>query len=286
MSELDNIPETHKAPLLAGVVGFPIDHSRSPLMHNYWLKRYGIKGHYIPISLSGAEFVAGIRSLPRLGFKGVNITIPHKVTMLGLADSVTDRAALIGAVNTIAFKPDGTIWADNTDGYGFIQNMRQNAPQWKPASGPALVLGAGGAARAVISALLAEGVTELRLANRTRQRAQLLADQFGAKVQVVDWNRASDAVDGAETIVNTTSLGMQGQPDLPIMLDLAPKTATVSDLVYTPLITPLLESAMALGLVAVDGLGMLLHQGVPGFEQWFEHRPEVDEGLRMAVLDR
>jgi len=148
------------------------------------------------------------------------------------------------------------------------------------------VLGAGGAARAVVSALLSEGVTELRLANRTRQRAQLLADQFGAKVQVVDWNRASDAADGAMTIVNTTSLGMQGQPDLLVSLESAPKAATVTDLVYAPLITPFLESAAVLGLKTVDGLGMLLHQGVPGFELWFDHRPEVDEGLRMAVLDR
>ncbi len=276
----------NKPPLLAGVVGFPISHSRSPLLHGYWLKRYGINGYYIPISLSTADFVGGIRSLPRLGFRGVNITIPHKVSMLGLADSVTDRAALIGAVNTITFKEDGSIRGDNTDGYGFIQNMRQNAPLWEPRIGPALVLGAGGAARAIISALLNEGVGELRLANRTRQRAQLLADQFGAKVQVVDWNRASDAVDGAMTIVNTTSLGMQGQPDLLINLEAAPKTATVSDLVYTPLNTPFLEQAAALGLTVVDGLGMLLHQGVPGFELWFDHRPEVDEGLRMAVLDR
>jgi len=278
--------DTNKAPPLAGVVGFPIGHSRSPLMHNYWLKRYGIKGYYIPVSLSPADFVAGIRSLPKLGFKGVNITIPHKVSMLGLADNVTDRAALIGAVNTIAFKEDGTIWGDNTDGYGFIQNMRQSAPDWKAGSGPAVVLGAGGAARAVISALLSEGVSELRLANRTRQRAQLLADQFGAKVQVIDWHRASEAIDGAQTIVNTTSLGMQGQPDLSVSLDLAPKTATVTDLVYTPLITPFLENAASLGLAAVDGLGMLLHQGVPGFELWFDHLPEVDEGLRLAVLDR
>lgn len=278
--------EDPKPPLLAGVVGYPIAHSRSPLMHNYWLRRYGVNGYYIPISLSAADFVSGIRSLPKLGFKGVNITIPHKVTMLGLADSVTDRAALIGAVNTITFKNDGTIRGDNTDSYGFIENLRQNAPGWNARSGPALVIGAGGAARAVVSALLSEGVSELRLANRTRQRAQLIADQFGAKVIVVDWNRASEAVDGATTIVNTTSLGMQGQPELNISLHAAPKTATVTDLVYAPLITPFLEQAAALGLQTVDGLGMLLHQGVPGFELWFDHRPEVDEGLRMAVLGR
>ncbi len=276
-----NIP-----PILAGVIGFPIGHSRSPIMHSHWLKKYGIHGHYIPISLAAPDFVAGIRSLPRLGFRGVNITIPHKVSMLGLADSVTDRAALIGAVNTVTFKDDGSMRGDNTDGYGFIQNMRHNAPNWAPKSGPALVLGAGGAARAVISALLSEGVTELRLANRTRQRAELLADQFGAKVQVVDWIHASDAVDGAMTIVNTTSLGMQGQPDLIIDLSAAPKAAVVTDLVYSPLNTPFLERAAVLGLHTVDGLGMLLHQGVPGFELWFGTRPEVDESLRMAILDK
>ena len=275
-----------KPPILAGVIGFPIGHSRSPIMHSHWLKKYGIHGHYIPISLSAPDFVAGIRSLPRLGFRGINITIPHKVSMLGLADSVTDRAALIGAVNTVTFKDDGSMRGDNTDGYGFIQNMRQNAPSWDPKSGPALVLGAGGAARAVISALLSEGVTELRLANRTRQRAELLADQFGAKVQVVDWIHASDAVDGAMTIVNTTSLGMQGQPDLIIDLSAAPKAAVVTDLVYTPLNTPFLEGGAALGLHTVDGLGMLLYQGVPGFELWFGTRPEVDESLRMAILDK
>lgn len=273
-------------PLLAGVIGFPIGHSRSPIMHTHWLKRYAIQGHYIPISLPTSEFVAGIRSLPRLGFRGVNITIPHKISMLGLADSVTDRAALIGAVNTVTFKDDGSIRGDNTDSYGFIQNLRQNAPGWAANSGPALVLGAGGAARAVISALLSEGVPELRLANRTRQRAELLADQFGAKVRVVDWLRASEAVDGAQTIVNTTSLGMQGQPDLMIDLTTAPKTAVVTDLVYTPLNTPFLAMAAALGLQTVDGLGMLLHQGVPGFELWFGTRPEVDETLRMAILDK
>ena len=272
------------APPLAGVIGFPIGHSKSPSLHGYWLRKLGIQGYYIPLSMSQAEFVGGLRSLPKLGFKGVNITLPHKVSALGLADSVTDRAALIGAANTLTFKEDGSIRADNTDGYGFIQNLRQNLPDWDARKGPALVLGSGGAARAIVSALLSEGVTELRLTNRTRGRAEMLADQFGAKIEVVDWNRASDAMDGAMTIVNTTSLGMEGQPELPVVLDAAPLTSVVTDIVYTPLITDFLAAAQARGLQTVDGLGMLLHQGVPGFESWFGQRPEVTDGLRNTVL--
>lgn len=272
------------APPLAGVIGYPITHSKSPVLHGYWLRELGIQGYYVPLQMSQAEFVGGLRSLPKLGFKGVNITLPHKIPALGLADSVTDRAALIGAANTLTFKDDGSISADNTDGYGFIQNLRQNAPDWDAGKGPALVIGAGGAARAIVSALLSEGVTELRLTNRTRGRAEMLADQFGAKIEVVDWNRASDAMDGALTIVNTTSLGMEGQPELPVVLDAAPANALVTDIVYTPIITAFLMAAQARGLKTVDGLGMLLHQGVPGFENWFGVRPEVTDGLRNAVL--
>ncbi len=272
------------APPLAGVIGFPIGHSKSPVLHGYWLRELGIQGYYVPLQMSQAEFVGGLRSLPKLGFKGVNITLPHKIPALGLADSVTDRAALIGAANTLTFKDDGSISADNTDGYGFIQNLRQNAPDWDVSKGPALVLGAGGAARAIVSALLTEGVTELRLTNRTRGRAEMLADQFGAKVEVVDWNRASDAMDGATTIVNTTSLGMEGQPELPVVLNTAPDNTVVTDIVYTPIITAFLAAAQERGLKTIDGLGMLLHQGVPGFENWFGVRPEVTDGLRNAVL--
>lgn len=272
------------APPIAGVIGYPISHSLSPVLHGYWLKKYGINGFYIPLSLAPADFEKGLRALPKLGFKGVNITIPYKVTAMGLADSVTDRAALIGAANTLTFRDDGSIQADNTDGYGFIQNMRQNAPDWDARSGPALVIGAGGAARAVISALLDSGVTELRLANRTRQRAKSLADHFGAKIQVIDWNRASDAMDGAATIVNTTSLGMEGQSELPVHFEAASATATACDIVYKPLLTTFLRSAQERGLTTVDGVGMLLHQGVPGFENWFRQKPEVDDDLRRAVL--
>ena len=268
----------------AGVVGWPIMHSKSPVLHGHWLKRYDLPGEYLPIALSPEGFADGLRKLVKKGFKGVNVTIPYKETALKLADTITDRAALIGAANTLHFHADGTIGADNTDGYGFIQNLRQNAPDWDPKTGPALVLGAGGAARAIVWALLNEGAPIVRIANRTRIRAENLANHFGAKVEVVEWNSASDAMDGAATIVNTTSLGMEGQPELRISFDAAPINCLVTDIVYAPLITPFLEKANARGLKTVDGLGMLLHQAVPGFESWFGQTPEVDEDLRQAVL--
>lgn len=226
---------------LAGVVGWPIEHSKSPILHGHWLKRYNLPGEYLPIALSPDEFEAGLRKLIKKGFKGVNITIPHKETVMKLADSITDRAALIGAANTIHFHADGSIGADNTDGYGFIQNLRQNAPEWDPKSGPALVIGAGGAARAVVWALLNEGVPSVRLTNRTRIRAENLADHFGAKVEVIEWSQVNEAMGGATTIVNTTSLGMEGQPELRVNFDDAELNTLVTDIVYIPLITPFLE---------------------------------------------
>jgi len=275
---------TNVAPPLAGVVGWPISQSRSPALHGYWLKRYGIAGYYVPLGIAPQDFENGIRSLPRLGFRGVNITLPYKQTVLPLADKISDRAALIGAANTLIFRDDGGIYADNTDGYGFIENLRQNAPGWSARTGPCLVLGAGGAARGIVSALVTEGAPEIRIANRTRQRAEILKDQYGARITIVDWNRAADAMDGAMTIINTTSLGMTGQPDLNISFRAAPGAAIATDIVYNPLITPFLREAAASGLTTVDGLGMLLHQAVPGFRQWFEHSPEVDAELRDAVL--
>ena len=268
----------------AGVIGWPIKHSKSPVLHGHWLKRYDLAGAYLPIALSAEEFPAGLRKLVKKGFKGVNVTIPHKETALELADTVTDRAALIGAANTLHFHADGTIGADNTDGYGFIQNLRQNAPDWDPKLAPALVLGAGGAARAIVWALLNEGTPCVRIANRTRLRAENLANHFGAKVEVVEWSNASEAMEGTATIVNTTSLGMEGQPELRISFDAAPDNSLVTDIVYAPLITPFLEKANERGLKTVDGLGMLLHQAAPGFESWFGQTPEVNEDLRQAVL--
>jgi shikimate dehydrogenase len=225
-----------------------------------------------------------IRTLPRLGFVGANITIPHKEAILNIADIVTDRAALIGAANTLIFRKDGKIHADNTDGSGFIANLRQNAPNWVPSAGPALVLGAGGGARAVVAALIEVGVPEIRLCNRTRPRADALRSDFGAKVHVHEWVQAGNLMADAATVVNTTSLGMTGKPDLRLSLDGLNPKALVTDLVYTPLKTQLLIEAEARGCTTVDGLGMLLHQAVPAFERWFGVRPEVDDATRKAVL--
>ncbi len=277
MTDLPRIP-------LAGVIGHPIAHSRSPALHGYWLKRHGIKGHYIPMDVAPVDLADALQMLPRLGFVGINVTIPHKEAVLKLADVVTDRAALIGAANTLIFRRDGKVHADNTDGAGFMANLRQNAPAWNPAAGPAVVLGAGGAARAVIAALIEVGVPEIRLANRTRPRADALRSDFGAKVQVSEWVQAGNLMDGAATVVNTTSLGMVGKPDLRVPLDALDPSALVTDLVYTPLKTRFLIEAEALGCATVDGLGMLLHQAAPGFERWFGQRPDVDAATRAAVL--
>ena len=269
---------------LAGVLGSPIAHSRSPRLHGHWLRRYGIAGHYVPLEVEPADLAEVLRALPRMGFRGVNATIPHKEAALALANRVTDRAARIGAANTLTFVSGGALEADNTDGYGFIENLRQSASGWNAAAGPAAVFGAGGAARAVVAGLLDAGAPELRIANRSRERAEALRDAFGPAVTVVDWDDPEVLVADAATVVNTTSLGMSGQPALHLPAAALAPGALVTDLVYAPLQTPFLTDATARGLRTVDGLGMLLHQAVPGFEAWFGLRPEVDPSLRRAVL--
>lgn len=277
MSDLPRIP-------LAGVIGHPIAHSRSPALHGFWLRRYGIKGHYIPMDVAQADLKETLSFLPKIGFVGLNVTIPHKEEVLKLADIITDRAALIGAANTLIFRADGRIHADNTDGSGFMANLRQNAPNWLPNAGPAAVFGAGGAARAVIAALIEVGVPEIRVANRTRPRAEALRADFGAKLTVYDWVHAPNMLEGAATVINTTSLGMSGKPDFRVPLDGLERGALVTDLVYNPLKTQFLLEAESKGCTIVDGLGMLLHQAAPGFERWFGRRPEVDDATRAAVL--
>lgn len=269
---------------LAGVIGAPVAHSRSPVLHGYWLRKYGIRGYYVPLEVAQVDLEEVLRAMPKMGFVGANVTIPHKESALRIADIVSDRAALVGAANTLIFRPDGKIHADNTDGYGFLENLRQGAPGWSAADGPCVVLGAGGAARAVVTSLLEAGAEEIRLTNRTRNRAEALRAEFGTKVVVHDWVQAANAIDGAATVINTTSLGMVGKSELRVPLDGLSPDAVVTDLVYTPLETGLLVKARAIGCRTVDGLGMLLHQAVPGFERWFGVRPEVDEALREAVL--
>lgn len=269
---------------LAGVIGRPIGHSKSPLLHNHWLQRYGIKGHYIPMDVAANDLAHVLNILPKAGFRGVNVTIPHKETVLDIADVISDRASLIGAANTLTFQSDGKLHADNTDGVGFIANLRQNAPGWDATAGPALVLGAGGAARAIVASLLHERVPQILLANRTRARADALKAHFGGKVEIVDWNNVSSRLGEASTLINTTSLGMTGKEDLKLSLDNLQPTTLVTDLVYTPLITSLLAAADEKGCPIVDGLGMLLHQGAPGFERWFGQTPQVDDALREVML--
>lgn len=269
---------------LAGVIGFPIAHSKSPQLHKHWLDTYGLSGHYIPLEVSSDNLANVLRTLPQAGFVGVNITLPHKEKVLDIADIVTDRATLIGAANTLIFRRDGKIHADNTDGYGFLENLKSGAPAWLPGKGPAAVFGAGGASRAVVASLLEAGVPEILLTNRTRVRSEAVADEFGNRVTVVDWVQAGNILDEAALVVNTTSLGMVGKSELRVPLDGLRSDSVVTDLVYTPLRTPLLAEAEARGCVTVDGLGMLLHQAVPGFERWFGKRPDVDSATRAAAL--
>ena len=273
----------HRIPL-AGVIGSPIAHSKSPRLHRHWLAKYGLAGDYVPLHVEKDDLPGVLRALPKMGFVGANVTIPHKVAVLEIADQVSDRASLIGAANTLTFLEGGKIIADNTDGYGFLANLKQGAPQWRPDLGPAAVLGAGGAARAVIVSLLDAGVPEILLANRTRTKADVLRSEFGSRVRVFEWVQAGNMIEAATTVVNTTSLGMVGSPDLRVPLDGLQPGTVVTDLVYNPLRTHLLDEAEKVGCTVVDGLGMLLHQGIPGFERWFGVRPEVDQAIRDAVL--
>lgn len=268
---------------LAGVIGWPVGHSRSPRLHGYWLKHLGIDGAYVPLAVKPEDFEQVLRALPRMGFVGANVTVPHKEQALALADHVDPLARRIGAVNTLVVRDDGSIEGRNTDAFGFLENLRHGAPHWNAAEA-AVVLGAGGAARAVCAALVDAGVPDIRLVNRSRDRAEKLAADIGGHFTVVEWDRGAAALAGAGLLVNTTTLGMTGQP--PLVLDLAalPLHAVVNDIVYAPLMTDLLVAAAARGNRAVDGLGMLLWQAVPGFEAWFGARPEVTPALRAHVL--
>jgi shikimate dehydrogenase len=269
---------------LAGVIGSPVAHSKSPQLHRHWLNTHGIVGHYIPMDVSREDLGHVIRTLPKMGFVGVNVTIPHKESVMVLADQITDRATLIGAANTLIFRADGKIHADNTDGYGFIENLRSGVSDWDPKAGPAVVLGAGGSSRAVVASLLDAGVEEILITNRTRVRADKLREDFGHRLTVIDWVQAGNVIEDAALVVNTTPLGMVGKPELRVPLDGLRAETVVTDLVYAPLKTQLLQRAAEAGCRTVDGLGMLLHQAVPGFERWFGPRPEVDVATRAAAL--
>ena len=276
---------SENAVYLAGVIGNPIAHSKSPKLHNYWLSKYKINGFYIPFSVTNDKLETSIKSLIELGFSGVNITIPHKTSVLSFADSITDRAALIGAANTLYFSKSGKIHADNTDGYGFIQNIVDEIPDYDFYDKTALIYGAGGSARAIASALLSSGVKEVGITNRTRSKAQIISENLGAKVSVVDWRAAPDTITKVDIIINATSMGMVGQPDFSQPISRAKKTALVVDIVYNPLITELIKEAKKLKLKTVGGIGMLINQAVPGFEHWFQKKPQVDEEIRRFIIE-
>lgn len=274
--------ETHHFKL-AGVMGWPVAHSRSPRLHSYWLAHYGIEGAYVPLPVAPGRVGDALRGLSALGFAGCNVTIPHKLDALRLVDRVDPQATKIGAVNTVVVEKDGTLLGFNTDGYGFVESLRDVRKGWKANAGPAVVLGAGGGARAIVIALIAVGATEIRLLNRTTERAQELSAAAGSQVKVLPWEKRAEALDGAALLVNSTSQGMVGQPPLDIRLDALPATALVCDIVYNPLVTPLLASARARGNAIADGLGMLMHQARPAFKAFFGVMPEVTAGLRKAI---
>ena len=270
---------------LAGVIGNPIAHSKSPKLHNYWLSKYKINGFYIPFSVTTENLETSIKSLMALGFSGVNVTIPHKTNVLSFADSITDRASLIGAANTLYFSKSGKIHADNTDGYGFIQNIIDEIPDYDFYDKTALIYGAGGSARAIASALLSNGVKEVGITNRTRSKAQIISENLGAKVSVVDWRSAPDTITKVDIIINATSMGMVGQPDFSQPISRAKKTALVVDIVYNPLVTELIKEAKKLKLKTVGGIGMLINQAVPGFEHWFQKTPVIDDDIRKFIIE-
>ena len=268
---------------VAGVVGWPVAHSRSPKLHGHWLQHYRIPGAYVPLAVQPGRLAAALRGLAALGVAGCNVTVPHKEEALALVDHADAAARRIGAANLVVVQRDGSLHGFNTDAYGFLANLRERAPGWRADAGPAVVLGAGGAARAVVAALSDAGAPEVRLVNRTADRAQALATALGGKVRVVAWADRAAALDGAALLVNTTTQGMHGQPALDLDLSALPDAAVVTDLVYVPMETPLLAAARARGNAAVDGLGMLLHQAVPSFAAWFGVTPEVTPELRAAI---
>ena len=270
--------------LRAGVVGHPVKHSRSPIIHGYWLEQFGINGRYDRYDVKPEDFSHFVKTLSEQGLQGVNVTIPHKEAAFLALDEATDRARRLKAANTLWFE-NGKLWGDNTDSIGFLANLDQGHPGWDITTKSALILGAGGAARAIIAGLQERKIEKITIVNRTRERAEELALMSGGQVAVAEWSKLSFQLESADLVVNTTSLGMSGQPHLDLSLDPLGKNALVTDIVYVPLETNLLRQARLRGNPVVDGLGMLLHQAVPGFEHWFGKRPVVTDALRHLVED-
>lgn len=275
----------HEQPYrLAGVMGWPVAHSRSPILHKHWIAEHGLRGAYVLLPVKPEKIEQALRALPVLGFAGCNLTIPHKVAAMSIVDHLEPLAQRIGAANTVVVGADGSLTGRNTDAFGFIQSLRDAQATWRADAGPACVIGAGGAARAVIAGLLDEGATEIRLCNRSDGKAVDMAQEFGPLVHAVPWTERHAALEGVALLVNTTNQGMHGQAALDLRLDALPATALVSDIVYVPMETPLLQEAKARGNATVNGLGMLLNQARPAFEAWFGPRPDISPALLDKVL--
>jgi shikimate dehydrogenase len=268
---------------IAGLLGWPVAHSRSPVIHNHWLARYGIPGRYVLFGVPPERLEAAVRGIAVLGLRGCNVTTPHKQTIFPMLDHVDELARKIGAINTVVVGDDGALSGFNNDGNGFVQSIRDAAAGWRPDAGPITIVGAGGAARAIIASLQAQGAREVRVVNRTRSRADELQAWFGAPVVAVSWEERSSALEGARLLVNATNQGMAGKPALDLALDALPKDAIVGDVIYVPPETPLLATARARGHVTVNGLGMLLNQARPAFNAWFGVMPEITPELRAAI---
>ncbi len=273
----------HRTFALAGLMGWPVAHSRSPDIHNHWMAEHGLRGAYVLLPVAPANLQQALRALPVLGFAGCNLTIPHKVAAMALVDHVDPVARRIGAINTVVVQADGSLAGFNNDGFGFVESLREEVPDWRADAGPVTVIGAGGAARAVLVGLAEQGAREIRLCNRSADKAQQLAAELGGPIRAVPWEMRHAALADVALLVNTTSQGMSGQAPLDLSLDALPMQALVSDLVYVPLETPLLADARARGNPTVGGLGMLLHQARPAFAAWFGTVPSVTAALRARV---
>lgn len=266
--------------LMAGVMGWPVMHSRSPLMHNHWMEQQGLAGTYVFFEIRPGELAPALRALHPLGFSGCNLTIPHKLDAMTIVDEVDDVAKKIGAISCVVVRDDGSLFGTNNDWLGFLGNLKQQQPDWRADAGPVTVIGAGGGGRAVCYALLQEGATEIRLVNRTREKAEIIADVFGGPIRVLPWECRHDALEGAAMAVNVTSQGMVGELPLDLRLDKLSISALAADIIYTPLESPFLATARERGNRIVNGLGMLLHQGPPAWKLWFNLHPTVTAELR------
>jgi len=268
---------------MAGVMGWPVMHSRSPMMHNYWMEQQGLAGTFVPLAIEPGKIGPALRAMHPLGFAGCNLTIPHKQDAMEIVDEVDEVAKKIGAISCVVVRDDGSLFGTNNDWLGFLGNLKEFRPDWRADAGPVTVIGAGGGSRAVCYALLDQGVTEIRLVNRTRERAEKLAEEFGGPIEVHSWEERHDALDGVAMAVNVTSQGMQGETALDIQLDALPVDAIAADIIYIPLETPFLAAARARGNPTLNGVGMLLHQGPPAWKRWFGVEPQVTPDLRAEM---